>query len=170
MLQTIPDFEKEVMFIISQMDFGHYLNQPPWISAAATLPTASQMHSDRDGDFDLLIFHRLLGILVGETKAIGDCPLKNPGRNLIARVTKAVKQLEKEVRVVKHRTSDLSTPPRVLATLMVPNISTVQLQNALASDSQLCEVRVARGHSIMMSRIRRRRMMMTFVMMTESAL
>jgi hypothetical protein len=141
-LQDLPGFETEVMFIISQMDFGQYLNQPTFAAAAATLPTPIQLsrHLHR-GDFDLLLLHHVYGIIVSEIKAIGDQPSHLTQQSLLDRVRKAVRQLKKDVTVLNHVTSDMPTPPRVLATLMLPNISTAQLQSALATDPQLSQVR-----------------------------
>jgi hypothetical protein len=73
-LQDLPSFHNEAMFVLSQLDFGDYLNQPAFAAAAKTLPRPVDLKSlnKHRGDFDLLIIHRLYGILASEIKAVGD--------------------------------------------------------------------------------------------------
>lgn len=129
------------MFVISQLDFGNYLNKPSYSAAAANLPRPINLRSkniDR-GDFDVLIIHRRHGILVGEIKAIGD-RISPSDRDVKKRVERAINQLQKADEVLRHLVSDLQTAPRVQTTLMLPNISRAQLQRVLAGNPQLSQV------------------------------
>ena len=67
--------ETEVMFVISQMQFGDYLNKPAYAAAASMLPKPGdpvlKSQNKHRGDFDILIIHRHHGILACEIKAVG---------------------------------------------------------------------------------------------------
>ena len=73
-LHELSEVQREVMFVISQLSFGDYLNKPTYSASAATLPRPINLRSQNKhrGDFDVLIIHRYYGIFVGEIKAIGD--------------------------------------------------------------------------------------------------
>ena len=62
------------MFVISQLNFGDYLNEPCYSAAASLLPRPIDLKSQHKhrGDFDVLLLHRRYGVLVGEVKSIGD--------------------------------------------------------------------------------------------------
>ena len=158
-LQEMPSFQTEIMFITSQLDFGDYLNQPAYAAAARALPRPIALRPQRKdrGDFDLLILHRLYGILVGEVKAIGDTlstlSQQQQEVQITKRVKKAIGQLQKDVDVLRHLVSDQVPGPRIQTTLMVPNLSSAQLQSVLAANSQLAQVtRFTTGSSYWSSR------------------
>nr|KAG5694948.1 hypothetical protein BaRGS_031231 [Batillaria attramentaria] len=70
---ALPGNQPEVMFVLSQMNFGDYLNSPCYSSAATCLPRPVDLSGqglDR-GDFDVLVIHRQYGLMVGEIKAVG---------------------------------------------------------------------------------------------------
>ena len=71
-LHQLSEAYGEVMFVISQLNFGDYLNQPVYAAAATTLPRPIDLKSlnKHRGDFDVLIILRHYGILVCEIKAI----------------------------------------------------------------------------------------------------
>ena len=68
-LQKLGENRRETMCILSQLNFGSYLRKPCFAAAAAQLPRpinlAQHYHS---GDFDILLFHRHYGILIGGSK------------------------------------------------------------------------------------------------------
>ena len=71
-LEELGKAGHEVMFIVSQLNFGSYLNQPSYAAAAAQLPRPMNLAPRyRQGDFDVLVIHRHYGILVGEIKVVG---------------------------------------------------------------------------------------------------
>jgi hypothetical protein len=142
-LQNIPGFDTEVMFIISQLDFGSYLNQPAYAAAARSLPRPVDLKSQKKhrGDFDLLIIHHDFGIFVAEMKAIGDkvssMTPQQLEQKIADRIRQAIGQLHKDNDVLKYIVSHHSPPPRIFNILMLPNVSTAQLQSILSSDPQL---------------------------------
>lgn len=145
-LHQLAEAQREVMFVISQLDFGRYLHQPAYAAAAAALPTPIQLkpRNQHRGDFDLLIIHKHHGILVGEIKAIGDNPSsltqQQPHQKIADKVRLAIKQLRKADDVLRHLVSDQPTPPRIQKTLMLPNVTTARLQSVLTADPQLSSV------------------------------
>ena len=73
-LRALGNAGQEPMFILSQLNFGDYLNQPSYAAAvqASQLPRPSDLGEKyAAGDFDILLIHRRHGILVGELKSVG---------------------------------------------------------------------------------------------------
>ena len=150
-LHELSEAQREVMFVISQLHFGDYLNNPAYSAAAATLPRPIdlKLQNKHRGDFDVLVIHRHYGILVGEIKAIGDgwpssLPQQQRDQQVKKKVELAIGQLQKADEVLRHLVSDLQTAPRVQTTLMLPSISTAQLQRVLADNPQLSQVKSSR--------------------------
>ncbi|KAK7105175.1 uncharacterized protein [Littorina saxatilis] len=142
-LQELGDSRHEAMFILSQLQFGSYLNQPAYAAAAKQLPRPKDLAQDRQGDFDFLLIHRQHGILIGELKSVGKTkgasnetvPPADPF--LAQKVKQAVKQLDKSERVVRHLVSDIGPCMTVKKTLFLPYISSAQLERVLDNDEQL---------------------------------
>ena len=146
-LHQLSEAQGEVMFVISQLNFGHYLNQPTYAAAAAALPRPIDLKAwnKHRGDFDVLIILRHYGILVCEIKTIGDnfpasMTQQQQDQKIADKIRLSIKQLGKADVVLVHLVSDQSTAPRILKTLMLPNITTAQLQSVLAADPQLSQV------------------------------
>ena len=150
-LKALADQRKEVMFVLSQLDFGDYLGEPCYSAVPSLLPRLVDLQTTaRDspdkGDFDILIIHREYGLLVGEVKSVGDhfSDLKKARKEeddiVEKKVKQAIKQLDKAEQVLTHLVSDLQTPPRVGTTLIVPNMPRSQLQRVLHDNRQLKEV------------------------------
>ena len=119
-LRALGDAGQEPMFILSQLNFGDYLNEPSYTAAVKTsqlpnLPRPEDLGQKyAAGDFDILLIHRRYGILVGELKAVGRnqpgvsrTPAQADG-DVAKRVRNAVKQLDKSQRVVTHLVSDIA--------------------------------------------------------------
>ena len=73
-LRALGNAGQETMFILSQLNFGDYLNQPSYAAAvqASQLPRPSDLGEKyAAGDFDILLIHRRHGILIGELKSVG---------------------------------------------------------------------------------------------------
>ncbi|KAK7106745.1 uncharacterized protein [Littorina saxatilis] len=143
-LQELGDSRHEAMFILSQLQFGSYLNESAYAAAAKQLPRPKDLpQRDRQGDFDFLLIHRQHGILVGELKSVG----KNQGvsnqshppadPDLADKVERAVKQLDKSERMVRHLVSDIGPGMTVKKTLFLPYVSSAQLERVLDNDQQL---------------------------------
>ncbi|XP_070183023.1 uncharacterized protein [Littorina saxatilis] len=146
-LQELGNNRHEAMFILSQLNFGDYLNQPAYAAAAAQFPRPSDKDTQQtkysDGEADFVLIHRQHGILIGELKTVGrwQKDVNNPqppaDADVAKRVTKAVKQLDRSETVVRHLVSDVSPGMTVRKTLFLPYVSTEQLQRVLDNDPQL---------------------------------
>ncbi|XP_070207914.1 uncharacterized protein [Littorina saxatilis] len=146
-LQELGNSRHEVMFILSQLSFGNYLNQPAYAAATAQLPRPSQLDTKKtkysDGEADFVLIHRQHGILIGELKSVGKSQAcsQNPqppaDADVAKRVTKAVKQLDRSETVVRHLVSDVSPGLTVRKALFLPYVSTEQLERVLDNDPQL---------------------------------
>lgn len=147
-LQALGDRRGEVMFILSQLDFMGYLNKPSFKRATRTYPRLAKLpHSHREGDFDVMIFHRHHGILLGELKAVGKNHAElqkteaDADADISKRVAKAAKQLNKSETVLKHLVGDIAPGLTVKKSIFLPYVNSAQLQRVLASDSKLEQVR-----------------------------
>nr|KAG5692908.1 hypothetical protein BaRGS_031412 [Batillaria attramentaria] len=138
-LQTLGEQRQEAMFVMSSLDFTHYLNKLD-ATHAAQFPLPGDLPStQREGDFDVIVIHRKYGVLLGEIKSVG-IHGNNPTDKAVAdKVTKAVKQLDKCEKVVNHVMSDVAPGVSVRKTLILPYISRTQLQHVLDGDSQLAQ-------------------------------
>ena len=127
-LLKLAEERHEVMFIVSQLGFGSYLNKPSYAAAVSCLPKPTDLNEEyRRGDFDILIIHRHYGVLVGEVKSVGIAShtgvritRRQEDAAVIKRLQKAVKQLDKSDTVVRHLLSDLSSGLTVRKTIFLP--------------------------------------------------
>ena len=151
-LQALGNAGQEPMFILSQLNFGDYLNEPSYAAAveASQLPKlprpADLGKKHAAGDFDILLIHRRRGILVGELKSVGR---NQPGvsrtpaqadDDVAKRVGKAVKQLDKSETVLRHLVSDIAPGLLVRKTIFLPYVSSEQLHRVLTTNPQLGKV------------------------------
>ncbi|KAL8617824.1 hypothetical protein ACOMHN_044922 [Nucella lapillus] len=149
-LQALSGMQNEVMFIISSLRFQNYLHNPanPLHAAAiAQLPSIddpSIPQNIRNGECDLIIIHRTYGLLIGEIKSVGENDFfckQTPDKQtqiIIKQIQKAVKQLENQHRALSHLVRDLP-PIRISMTLLLPNVSSSQLQSALSASPSLLQ-------------------------------
>ncbi|XP_070203660.1 uncharacterized protein [Littorina saxatilis] len=135
-LQELGDSRHEAMFILSQLQFGSYLNQPAYAATTAQLPRPKDLPQDRQGDFDFLLIHRQHGILIGELKSVG---ITNSASNqtVVKKVKQAVKQLDKSEIMMRHLVSDIGPCLTVRKTIFLPYVSSAQLERVLDNDAQL---------------------------------
>lgn len=166
-LRCLADDLEEVMFVISHLDFAKYLMKSnnkhsktmacipraDNLPASTSSPDARQGLSDRAkddkekrGDFDVLIIHPKYGLVIGEVKSVGGNPehmKDNPDQAIAKKVELAVKQLKKSEKMLRHLISDIETPVHITRTLMLPNLTSQQLLQALQANGlvakALCE-------------------------------
>ncbi|KAL8581858.1 hypothetical protein ACOMHN_010232 [Nucella lapillus] len=145
-LQALGKRHNEVMFIVSQLKFKNYGNKPCYAPAADALRTVFTMDvKDQRGEFDILVIHRHRGILVGEMKSLGLSPGGGIHRTLEPRkneefggkVRKAVTQLDKSERVLKHLLQDVADDVKIRKAVLLPYVKMAQLRSVLESDSEL---------------------------------
>ncbi|XP_076438251.1 uncharacterized protein LOC143277352 [Babylonia areolata] len=143
-LDVVTKEQKDVLMVLSELRFRRYLdNQVDPLSAAACalLPNVYGMgRRVPDGDFDVLIISKKYGLIYGEVKSAGATG-NACDSDIVNKVRKALSQLEKGERVLKHLVSDLP-PVTVTKVLMLPNVSIQQLRQAMATHqvaaSELC--------------------------------
>ncbi|XP_070178509.1 uncharacterized protein [Littorina saxatilis] len=138
---------KQVMFVISQLEFRNYLNNlsqhahpcapPRVINKAPTRQKQQTKQNKFEGDFDTLIIHRQFGVLACEIKAVGDnfveinMPESEQNKTIKDKVKKAVDQLKKSRDVLHYLVSGDKHQPRISTSLIMPNISRKQLRAVL---------------------------------------
>ncbi|XP_025114143.1 uncharacterized protein LOC112576110 [Pomacea canaliculata] len=148
-LQKKFEDSKEVFVGLSQLRFGQYLDKPCYAAAVDNLPLSKTLpkssSKDRQGAFSLLLIHRYYGFVVCEVKSLGknysksnmtDLQLKDCIRN---KLKHDISQLDKAEKMLSHLVSDIAPEVRITKTIVVPNITAVQVQQAISDDSELTQ-------------------------------
>ncbi|XP_070202895.1 uncharacterized protein [Littorina saxatilis] len=135
-LQQLGDSGKEVMFVVSELNFKDYLNEPFYAKHTGKLPKPANLpkelrHHGKQGDFDILVIHRQYGILVGEIKSVGKAEASRADTEVFKVIDKAVKQLDKCEVHARHMVSDIAPGLTVRKTLFLPFVSHTQLRRIL---------------------------------------
>ncbi|XP_025112047.1 uncharacterized protein LOC112574898 [Pomacea canaliculata] len=146
-LQKFSEQNKEVMVGISQLQFEQYLGEPCYATAAAYLSTPPRLYyplsSDKEGDFDVLLIHLSYGFVVCEVKSIGDnmqhldMSEEKINVNIRKKLRNAVSQLDKAENMLSHLVSDIAPGLRITKTIALPNLTALQVQQAVSDDTQL---------------------------------
>ncbi|KAK7094259.1 hypothetical protein V1264_007903 [Littorina saxatilis] len=139
-LQQLGDSGKEVMFVVSELNFKDYLNKPFYAKHTGKLPKPGNLpkeyrHFGKQGDFDILVIHRKLGILVGEIKSVGKTEASRADTEVVKVIDKAVKQLDKCEVHARHMVSDITPSLTVRKTLFLPYVTRAQLQRILDDEN-----------------------------------
>ena len=144
-LQELGRHRREPMFILSQFSFDDYLKRSARLPGGEELPRSSDLEiSYRRGDFDV---HRHYGILVGELKSVGwyeaavSRSQAEGDADVARRLEKAVVQLEKSERVMRHLLNDVVQTLTVRKTLILPYVSRARLLDILLMYPDLGSVR-----------------------------
>lgn len=132
-LRVLADRRKEVMVVVSQLQFGKYLHKPVYAAASSQLPQIRDLPREyQRGDFDVLIIHPQHGLIIGEVNSVGGnldqlVQSDREKEDIVAkRVLKMAYQLNKAGEVLKHLVSDMEGL-NVIKTLMLPNLTNNQL-------------------------------------------
>ena len=142
--------------VISHLGFMKYLGigSKEDADAIKRLPRAADVDpSIRQGDFDLLIIHRLHGLIIGEVKSVQKTEHQSHGKFLeavVRRMEKAVGQLDKAETVLKKLVSDVSPRPAVTKMLVLPYITSAELREALQTDAAVSQASPKQLFSISM--------------------
>ncbi|KAK7106667.1 uncharacterized protein [Littorina saxatilis] len=139
-LQQLGDSGKEVMFVVSELNFKDYLNKPFYAKHTGKLPKPANLpkelrHHGKQGDFDILVIHRQYGILIGEIKSVGKTKASQADTEVVKVIDKAVKQLDKCEVHARHMVSDIAPGLTVRKTLFLPYVSQAQLQRILHDEN-----------------------------------
>nr|KAG5709444.1 hypothetical protein BaRGS_023126 [Batillaria attramentaria] len=102
-LQKLAVKQDEVMIVMSQLQFAHFLNNKVYAAAVGKYPRPHDLRADdkHQGDFDMVIIHRKYGLLAIEIKVVGDNferHSKTPDdakKKVERRLNRAIKQLKK---------------------------------------------------------------------------
>ncbi|KAK7088785.1 uncharacterized protein [Littorina saxatilis] len=141
-LQELGQTRSEVMFVVSELNFKHYLNKKVHQSTTKTLPKPATLpDTARDhgvqGDFDILVIHRHHGILVGEMKSVGWNEASVSDKKVTKVLFKAMEQLDKCEVHARHMVSDVAPGLTVRKALILPYVSGDQLRKVLESNEEL---------------------------------
>ncbi|XP_025113150.1 uncharacterized protein LOC112575472 isoform X2 [Pomacea canaliculata] len=148
-LQKMYENKREVLFGMSHFRFGQYLSESCYSAACSKLPLPRNLPNssskDRQGDFDILIIHRMYGFVVFEVKSFGG-RLKESNilgsdldYNIRKKLRSAMSQLDKAEAMLSHLVSDIAPGLRITKTIAFPNLTTRQIQDAVSEDTQLAQ-------------------------------
>ncbi|KAL8582568.1 hypothetical protein ACOMHN_055578 [Nucella lapillus] len=144
-LQALCGLPNQVMMVLSCLEFQKYLSNhtnPLHAAAIAQLPTIRDPRIPpyiADGECDTLVIHRVYGLVIGEIKSVGGNDFfrrQDPiGQTqlVIKQVSKAAKQLVNQEIALRHLVSDLPSRVRITKTLLLPSVTSGQLQWALST-------------------------------------
>lgn len=148
-MKGMLDKQKEVAFGLSQFQFQQYLAHSDittQLPVPANLPPPLPKRWRR-GDFDVLLIHRHYGFFVCEVKAFGanaeELNMSDDVKheNIRKKLKQAVEQLDKAEAMLSHLVSDITSGVLVSKTIAFPNVTALQLQQAVDGDLQLTEVK-----------------------------
>lgn len=139
----------EGMFIISLLRCADYLRETSGTTEGQRCEKMGALKKEavnfrrpydigyKHEDFDIILIHPKHGILVGEIKSVGAnrCPEQ---KDVLQRVKKAVKQIERRRQIIAYLTEDLKVP--VTMTLILPFIERRLLQQTLTEDKKLVRI------------------------------
>ncbi|XP_025112762.1 uncharacterized protein LOC112575255 isoform X2 [Pomacea canaliculata] len=149
-LKEMAEQKGEVLFAMSNLQFGEYLGEPCYAAAAAQLALPATLPSTlppnwKQGDFDVLLIHRHYGFVVCEVKAFGDnVHALNMSPQVIEdkirdKLKEAATQLDKAAAMLSHLVSDITPGLRITKVIAVPNLKADQVKQALSCHKQLTQ-------------------------------
>lgn len=139
----------EVFMCLSQFPFGSYLGEQCFYPASSHLPLPTNLdltkkveQSCRQGDFDVLLIHRVYGFVIIEIKAVGYNIEKSTDKRLdvAKKLKQAVTQLDKAKTMLEHLVSDIAPGVRITKFIACPNLQTYQLHEVLNINQNLLKV------------------------------
>lgn len=146
-LRDLAEEQNEVMFVISQLQFSHYLGKPVYAAAVKHFQRPVNLGAQyAQGDFDLLVLHRYYGILTGELKSVHsnqkqlNKSQEDIDKDLLTKVQHAISQLNKSETVLRELTKDLEDRLAIRKTLVLPFVSRTDLQRVLLNNEKLHQV------------------------------
>lgn len=137
-LHKMAEVHNEVFMALSQLHFVDYLGDLAYAEACALMPTVANLcPTRRQGTFDLLLIHKLYGLVLCEVKAASG---NVSGQEIGKKLRKAVSQLNKAQVVLTHLVSDIAPGIRVTKVIALPNLTYTQIKTVLATDLGLTKV------------------------------
>ncbi|XP_025113462.1 uncharacterized protein LOC112575698 [Pomacea canaliculata] len=131
--------DQDVMFVISQFNYDNYLATPgqDFLSHKLPMPAGLIGQEKHFGDFDILILHRNLGVLVGVVKACSDDPGTTNDTIIVEEMKKGWEELNNADRMLKHLLSSEQNEIVVHKLLMLPNVSQDRLESVLLGNHDM---------------------------------
>ncbi|KAL8617904.1 hypothetical protein ACOMHN_026481 [Nucella lapillus] len=150
-LRALADLPEQVMMVVSSLSFKKYLSNhtnPLDTAAISQLPSVQSQSVPpqvADGECDIVIIHRVYGLIIGEIKSVGGNDFfrqqshEDQIQILSKQIRKAAQQLNNQETALRHLVSDLP-PVRITKTLLLPNIASGLLQSALSASQLLLQL------------------------------
>lgn len=170
-LRHMAEHSNEQMFVLTQFKYEDYLNSPDPAFKKHRLPLPAGLNKkDRTiGCFDILIIHRVHGVVVAVVKCVNEKEedsrdnkrrttaenqdsdaetqnRENPDRDqrtenfIVKEVSEAIQELKKAERMIRHLMSDQDNSLSVQPTLILPNVTSSTLQRVFINNPELTEV------------------------------
>lgn len=147
-LRALGKEGKEVMMVISWLQFHNYLNKISTNSPTAYLPRITPFTGKKKsgglrqrGRFDILIIHKQYSLISIKVKSLGSDISQTVDTSMIVKcVQEAISQLEKTGNTLKYLVSDVPDV-KVISVLALPYITSSQLTQALHSNPEVEKVR-----------------------------
>ena len=109
-------------------------------AAYALLPRTATMAPGHRISIDVFIIHRQYGLIVGEVKSMGADPqIADLDKVIASKVGRAVMQLNQSADVLRQQVSGMD-PVNITKILILPNITSGQLLQALSTNAKVAEV------------------------------
>lgn len=138
-LHKMAEVHNEVFMALSQLHFVDYLGDFAYTKVCALMPTVANLSPTlRQGTFDLLLIHKLYGLVLCEVKATSG---NVSGREIGKKLRKTVLQLNKVQEVLTHLVSDIAPGIRVTKVIALPNLRESRMKTVLATDLDLTKVK-----------------------------
>ncbi|XP_025113448.1 uncharacterized protein LOC112575684 [Pomacea canaliculata] len=144
-LRALAEYGNERMFVLTQFQYDDYLNNPGHKYEQHSLPVPSGLQNveKQVACFDLLIIHRVKGVLAGVVKSVGNIENQEDeettDKRIASQVTEAVQQLLKAEQMLKHLMQDVCSLTKVGFTLILPNLTRSSLKRAVERHEDVVE-------------------------------
>ncbi|XP_025114163.1 uncharacterized protein LOC112576124 [Pomacea canaliculata] len=141
-LRHMAEQRQEQMFVLTQFRYEDYLNSPDSKYNKHKLPVPADLKEadKRTKCFDLLIFHRSLGVLVVVVKPVsgdGHDDHQKLASLVELELSEAIQQLNMANSILKHLMSDQDVHPIIRHAVIMPNLESSSLREAINTDSKV---------------------------------
>ncbi|XP_025103269.1 uncharacterized protein LOC112569638 [Pomacea canaliculata] len=149
-LDKMSKHNGEVLVGISRLKFGLHLNEVSLAATATQLLLTSRLpdllpRNSNQGDTDVLFISRYYGVVVCEVKAIGDnkqgqlISEREMNSEIKKKLQEAALQLDEDETMLSRLVRDIAPGLPIIKTIVFPNITARQVQQAISRDTQLTQ-------------------------------
>ncbi|XP_025103270.1 uncharacterized protein LOC112569639 [Pomacea canaliculata] len=149
-LDKMSKHNGEVLVGVSRLKFGLHLNEVSLAATATQLLLPSRLpnllpRNSNQGDTDVFLISRYYGVVVCEVKAIGD---NKQGQRISEgemdseirqKLQQAAIHLDEDETMLSRLVSDIAPGLPIIKTIVFPNITARQVQQAISGDTQLTQ-------------------------------